>query len=114
MIKSQPNASSLIFVAFNRRVAALHRDTGAVIWSWKSPRGSGFPAMLLEPDRLVVSVNGYVYCLDPQTGRERWSNSMKGHGWGVANLASYNAVSPGAGAGQAEIDAQIAAAAAAA
>lgn len=78
----------LVFVGFNRRVVALHRDTGELIWTWKSPSGSGFPAVLLDGDRLIVSVNGYTYCLDPITGEQWWQNSLPGLGFGTACVAS--------------------------
>lgn len=78
----------LVFVGFNRRVVALHRDTGALIWDWKSPAGSGFPAVLLDGDRLIVSIQGYTYCLDPITGGQIWQNPLKGMGVGVPTLAS--------------------------
>ena len=78
----------LVFVGFNRRVVALHRDDGELIWEWKSPEGSGFPAVLLDGDRLIVSVQGYTYCLDPITGAVMWSNPLKGLGFGTATIAS--------------------------
>ena len=31
----------LIFVGFNSRVVALHRDTGEMVWQWRCPKGSG-------------------------------------------------------------------------
>jgi len=60
--------NKLIFVGFNSRVAALDRDSGALIWQWTSPRGSGYVTLLLDGDCLIVSVVGYTYCLDPATG----------------------------------------------
>jgi outer membrane protein assembly factor BamB len=78
----------LIFVGFNSRVVALHRDSGNVVWHWKSPRGSGYVTLLLDGDRLVVSVVGYTYCLDPRTGHQLWFNELAGMGTGVASLAS--------------------------
>ncbi len=78
----------LIFVGFNSRVVALHRDTGTPVWQWKSPRGSGYVTLLLDGDRLIVSVIGYTYCLDPATGNQIWFNELKGFGTGVASLAS--------------------------
>ena len=78
----------LVYVGFNRRVVALHRDDGVMIWEWKSPEGSGFPAVLLDGDRLVVSVQGYTYCLDPITGEQLWVNQLKGMGVGTACIAS--------------------------
>jgi outer membrane protein assembly factor BamB len=88
----------LVFVGFNRRVLALDRDTGDVVWNWKSPAGSGFPAILVDGDRLVVSVQGYMYCLDPITGEEIWSNPLKGLGVGTACIASLHGNSGSAAA----------------
>jgi outer membrane protein assembly factor BamB len=78
----------LIFQGFNSRVVALHRDSGQLIWQWRFPKGSGYVTLLLDSDRLVVSVMGYTYCLDPATGNELWHNELPGFGTGVASLAS--------------------------
>ena len=79
---------NLIFVGFNSRVVALDRDTGEAVWSWKSPKGTGIAALLVDGDRLIVSVQGYTYCLDPASGGELWTNPLKGMGVGTACLAS--------------------------
>lgn len=84
----QLSLMELVFVGFNRRVVALNRDTGALVWSWKASNGTGFPALLLDGDRLVVSVNGYTYCLDPITGEQYWENTLPGMGMGTACIAS--------------------------
>lgn len=86
--------ADLIFTGFNGHVTALHRDTGAEVWSWSSPKGRQWVTLLLDRDLLVVSVNGYMYGLDAATGRQRWANSMPGRGWGVAALASLHGNSP--------------------
>ncbi len=80
--------NDLIFVGFNSRVAALHRDSGELVWQWTSPKGSGYVSLLLDGDRLIVSVIGYTYCLDPATGNQIWFNELPGFGAGVASLAS--------------------------
>ncbi len=82
--------SDLVFVGFNKQVAALDRNTGAIIWEWKAPKpwGTGYVTLLLDGDRLIVSVNGYIYCLDPATGEQLWNNEMAGFGTGVTSLAS--------------------------
>ena len=81
----------LVFCGFNSQVFALHRSTGEIIWDWRSPEGSGFVTLLIDCDQLIVSVNGYMYCLDAVTGHERWRNTLKGRGVGVASLASVRA-----------------------
>jgi outer membrane protein assembly factor BamB len=78
----------LVFVGFRSQVVALDRDTGGLVWSWRSPGGRGYTAVLLDGDRLMVSVNGYMYCLAPEDGRELWANPLSGMGVGVPCLAS--------------------------
>jgi len=72
----------LIFVGLNGYAVALHRDTGAIVWSNNQMR-SGFVTMLLDGHRLIVSTNGYIYCLDPVTGAIQWHNPMTGYGAGA-------------------------------
>ena len=78
----------LVFVGFNSRVVALDRETGQVVWQWRSPKGSGYTTVLLDGDRLMVSVMGYTYCLHPLTGEQLWFNELAGMGTGVASMAS--------------------------
>ena len=78
----------LLFVGFNSRVAALDKHSGKLIWSWKSPKGSGYAAVLLDGAQLFVSVNGYTYALDPLSGVELWRNELPGMGTGVPCLAT--------------------------
>jgi outer membrane protein assembly factor BamB len=84
----------LIYVGFNSRVAALNRDTGEIVWSWRSPKGTGYTTVLLDGDRLIVSVIGYTYCLHPETGQVLWFNELPGFGAGVASLASVRGTAP--------------------
>lgn len=80
--------ADLVFTGFNKRVAALHRDTGEILWQWTAPSGSSYTSLLLDGDRLIVSVHGYMYALDATTGHQLWMNEMSGFGYGVASLAS--------------------------
>ncbi len=82
------SVDDLVFVGFNSRIAALDRATGELIWDWTSPQGSGFVALLLEGDQLVVSVSGYTFALDPATGETLWTNLLKGFGYGIPCLVS--------------------------
>src|SRR5262245_66470786 len=77
----------LVFVGLNGWVAALDRDSGAVVW-YCSDLNSGHTTLLLDGDRLIVSTNGYLYCLDPQNGKIVWKNPMTGYGTGIAHLVS--------------------------
>ncbi len=81
-------SESLIYVGFNSQVVALSRETGRLVWEWKSPKDSGFVAVLLDGDRVIASVQGYTYCLDSQSGCCLWSNPLSGKGFGIPCLAS--------------------------
>ena len=96
----------LLFVAFNSRVAALNRDTGETLWQWKSPKGIGYVTILLDGDRLIVSVGGYTYCLDPLTGQQWWFNPLPGMGTGVPSLASLRGTAQNPQAAAAQIEEQ--------
>ena len=81
--------SHLVFTGFNSRVIALDQNTGEILWAWTSPTGSGYVSLLLTDEKhLIVSVNGYTYCLDPATGQQLWFNGLAGQGVGVASLAA--------------------------
>ena len=89
----------LVFLGFNSQVVALDRETGAVVWHWKAPKGrSGHVAVLLDGDRLIASVNGYTYCLDPLSGSQLWYQPLKGYGVGIPSLASLSGNSGSAAA----------------
>jgi len=91
----------LVFLGFNSRVVAMHRETGDVVWSWKSPKGrSSYVAVCLDGDRVIASVHGYTYCLH-----------LKGTGLGIPSVVTMRGNSGSAGA--AAIIAQQQAAAAA-
>jgi outer membrane protein assembly factor BamB len=91
----------LVFLGFNSRVVALDRQTGEIVWQWKSRQGTAdYVALLLDDDRLVVSVQGYTYCLDPLTGKEMWFNPLKGFGLGIPTAVSANGSSSGAPAAE--------------
>ena len=82
------NLNDLVFTGLNSRVAALNRNTGAIVWRWSAPAGTTYTILLLDGDRLIVSVHGYMFALDAATGRQLWDNEMAGFGYGVASLAS--------------------------
>jgi outer membrane protein assembly factor BamB len=82
--------NDMIFTGFNRRVAALDRRTGMIIWQWQAKAGRTYVTLLLEGDMLIVSVDGHMYGLNAMTGVELWYNEMSGFGTGVASLASVN------------------------
>lgn len=88
----------LVYIGLNRRVIALDRTGGHVVWEWKASKGSGFVSLLLDGDRLIVGVNGYIYCLDPVYGQVVWENPLKGYGSALTTIVSVNGSSAGAAA----------------
>lgn len=94
------NLSDLVFTGFNRRVAALDKRTGQIVWQWKASKGRMYVTLLLDGDVLIVGVDGYMFGLDARTGTQLWFNEMSGFGTGVTSLASRNgsAQNPGAAA----------------
>ncbi len=101
----------LVYVGLNRRVIALDRVDGHVGWEWKASKGSGFVSLLLDGDRLMVGVAGYITCLDPMYGQVVWENPLKGYGSALCTIVSVNGSSEGPAA--AALEEQQAAAAAA-
>jgi outer membrane protein assembly factor BamB len=85
------DVNNLVFVGLNSRIAALDLDTGQLVWPWRAttPRSGGYVSLLLlDATRLIVSVNGYTYCLDPRTGEQHWYNELSGFGTGVTSIAT--------------------------
>jgi outer membrane protein assembly factor BamB len=88
---------NLVFVGFNSRIAALHRDNGEIVWQWKAPKPTGgayVSLLLLDEARLIASANGYTYCLDPRTGEQRWYNELSGFGTGVTSIVALGGDNP--------------------
>ena len=78
----------LVYVSIKGHVAALDREDGRLVWRWKAPKGNSYGTVLVDGDRVLAGVYGYVYCLDAITGEQRWANPMKGFGTGVTSLAT--------------------------
>ena len=87
---TQRTLADLVFVGFSSQVVALDRYTGETVWTWKAHKGSGFVALLVDGDRLIASVQGYMYCLEPLFGQEVCSNPLEGMGIGTPCLASVH------------------------
>ena len=63
----------------------------------------GYVTFVLDGDRLIVSTNGYIYCLNPLTGAIVWHNPMTGYGAGApTSLASVRGFSSQAVVAQAD------------
>lgn len=99
--------SDLVFTGFNKRVAALERLSGSIVWEIKLPHySSGYVTLLLDDDRLIASADGYMFAIDPMSGNILWENEMPGFGFGVASLVSVRGSAVSLGAAEACIDAE--------
>jgi outer membrane protein assembly factor BamB len=88
----QIDIHDLIFVGFNSRVAAMDLKSGEIIWDWRAPKpasGGYVTLLLLDENRLIASVNGYTYCLDPTNGEQLWYNELIGFGTGPTSIAAF-------------------------
>jgi outer membrane protein assembly factor BamB len=95
----------LLFVGVNRRVIALQRSTGELVWNWKAPSGTGFVAVLPDRDLVFVCVSGYTHALEATTGREVWHNPLKGFGTGIPCLATHRVTTQASGGAAAQYEA---------
>jgi len=50
--------------------------------------------LLLDTDHLIVSVNGYTYCLDPTTEDQLWFNAFRVFGTGVTSIVALDRQNP--------------------
>ena len=70
---------------------AMHALSGRTLWEAKG-LNSGFAqsrgSLLLDGDRLIASLCGYLSALDPETGEVLWTNKLKGFGEGHSELVS--------------------------
>jgi outer membrane protein assembly factor BamB len=80
--------NELVFIGINGIVVALDRETGDEVWKWQPSTRMGFVSLVVDGDRLVVSDNGYIYCLEAMTGRQLWHNPLTGYGTGIAIVAT--------------------------
>ena len=94
----QRTIGDLVYIGLNRRVIALDRTEGHVVWEWKASKGSGFVSLLLDGDRLMVGISGYIFCLDPVYGQVVWENPLKGYGSALTTIVSVNGSSQNAAA----------------
>ena len=91
-----PSPTTLIYAYLNHNLICLHLATGEEVWRTKLPKsGSYVASLLVQDDTVIVGVNGVVHCVDAYTGQLRWTNELKGLGYGNIFL---NAATPQAAA----------------
>lgn len=79
--------SDMLFVGIRGVVLALHRRNGQVLWE-TSLKGWDFVTLVLDNGDLLATAKGEISCLDPATGRIRWTNPLRGYGYGIISIAT--------------------------
>lgn len=79
--------SELLFIGIRGTVLALHRRNGQIIWQTELA-GWDFVNLVLDGDDLLATARGEISCLDPATGRVRWTNPLRGYGHGLISIAT--------------------------
>lgn len=79
----------LIFIGVKGRAMAVFRRTGQIVWETHL-KSSGFVNLVRDGEDLLATTAGEIFCLDPGTGRIRWSNPLRGMGFGLVTIASAN------------------------
>ncbi len=86
-------SSKVIYLGIKGSVIALDSSSGAQIWATHL-EGIDFVNVVLDGDNLYATTHGEIFCLDPLDGSSRWSNGLKGFGYGLCTIATET-ISPG-------------------
>jgi outer membrane protein assembly factor BamB len=81
----------MLFVGIKRRVLAVDRNTGKMVWETKLPVGSiadSFVNLFFDRGNVFAHTGGKLFCLETANGRIRWENPLKGCGYGIVTMAS--------------------------
>jgi outer membrane protein assembly factor BamB len=90
-LKSSPVVSGdLVFLGGSTgNFHALDRVTGKEVWKKNIGVGVDAPALIQEGRVYVGTKDGFVVCLDTQTGEKKWSYETMGEIVGAPNIASH-------------------------
>jgi outer membrane protein assembly factor BamB len=71
-----------------RRVAAISKIDGRILWSTEvsSTLGNPFVTLVIDEHRVFAGCAGHLHCLDLATGGVIWTNELPGYGYGLASL----------------------------
>jgi outer membrane protein assembly factor BamB len=88
MYRTAEAVSNVVVVALGGKVVGIHRRTGKELWRNPLPSG-GYGVVELHVDETTVLalVGGNLYCLELETGDERWSTAVEGSGRGTMLVA---------------------------
>ncbi|HEX8522341.1 MAG TPA: PQQ-binding-like beta-propeller repeat protein [Tepidisphaeraceae bacterium] len=81
------SANDLIYLGVRGYIIALDRHSGNEVWR-ATLKGYHFVNLVLDGDDLFASAQGEMFCLDRITGELKWSNPLRGMGYGLICIAS--------------------------
>lgn len=85
------NPAQLLIVGAKNSVSAFNRNNGEFVWTTKL-KGSGlgheFVTIHIDGPQVFAHARGELFCLELTTGRQLWTNPLKGFGYGIATLAT--------------------------
>ena len=61
-------------------------DITSRMWSTHL-KGSQFVTVAVDGGNVFAATYGHLFCLDPSTGYVRWTNELKGFGYGLVSIA---------------------------
>ena len=86
--------ANLLFVGAKNSVNALDRTNGNFVWTTQLQRSAlstEFVNLHVDGRQVFAHTGGELYCLEISTGRIRWTNPLKGLGFGIATLTTTDA-----------------------
>ena len=85
------NAKDWVFLGLKKRVAALRKSDGQIVWVTELPGGMGdnFISITCDEKCLYAHTQGSIHCLDLESGKVLWSNGLEGYGYGVATICLH-------------------------
>ena len=84
-----------LFIYSNGRVAAIDKKSGDIVWEIKLKEyakgtmamGYAVGQIVLDEDKLIVTVSGIMFCLRAKDGSLVWKNDLKGWGYSFVSIA---------------------------
>lgn len=77
-----------VIVGLKGTVVALQRKTGAELWRNPLRDGNDFVNVVIDRDCIFATTSGEIFCLEKDSGKTLWHNSLKGLGRGMVTIAS--------------------------
>lgn len=83
-----------LILGINGYVVAIKKEDGREIWRTKLKSGS-ITVVSSDQTHVYAASSGHLFCLDKATGKQVWTNPLKGLGYGtcIIDVGSHQGVS---------------------